>query len=107
MGRDTSHRGRRARSPVQRFRSERCDRRYVGFGTPEPRRPHAGGVHPPNDDGGGGPGRGRTLAAFTGKPMTVLLATAVDSAGELTQRAQGVLRESGWFLRCEGEADVE
>jgi phage protein D len=49
----------------------------------------------------------RTLAAFTGKPMTVLLATAVDSAGELTQRAQGVLRESGWFLRCEGEADVE
>jgi hypothetical protein len=49
----------------------------------------------------------RTLAAFTGKPMTVLLTTAVDSAGELTQRAQGVLRESGWFLRCEGEADVD
>jgi len=49
----------------------------------------------------------RTLAAFAGQPMTVLLATAVDSAGELTQRAQGVLRDSGWFVRCECETDVE
>jgi hypothetical protein len=49
----------------------------------------------------------RTLAAFTGQPMTVLLAASVDSAGELTLRAQGVLREAGWFVRCEGEADVE
>jgi hypothetical protein len=49
----------------------------------------------------------RNLASFTGQPMTVLLATAVDSAGELTQRAQGVLREADWFLRCEGEADAE
>jgi hypothetical protein len=49
----------------------------------------------------------RDLATFAGQPMTVLLATAVDSAGELTQRAQGVLREAGWFLRCEGEADAE
>jgi hypothetical protein len=47
------------------------------------------------------------LAAFSGQPMTVLLAAAVDSAGELTQRAQGVLREADWFLRCEGEADAE
>jgi hypothetical protein len=39
--------------------------------------------------------------------MTVLLATAVDSAGELAQRARGVLREAGWFLRCQCEADVE
>jgi phage protein D len=49
----------------------------------------------------------RTLAQFTGQPMTVLLATAVDSVGELTLRAQGVLRESDWFVRCEGEADAE
>jgi hypothetical protein len=49
----------------------------------------------------------RNLATFTGQPMTVLLATAGDSAGELTQRAQGVLREADWFLRCEGEADAE
>jgi hypothetical protein len=49
----------------------------------------------------------RTLAVFTGQPMTVLLATAVDSAGELIQRAQGLLRETGWFMRCEGEADAD
>lgn len=49
----------------------------------------------------------RDLAAFTGQAMTVLLATVVDSAGELTQRARGVLREADWFLRCEGEADAE
>lgn len=49
----------------------------------------------------------RTLAAFTGQPMTILLAAAVDSAGELTLRAQAVLREAGWFARCEGDADVE
>jgi hypothetical protein len=49
----------------------------------------------------------RTLGDFTGKPMTVLLATAVDSAGELTQRAQAVLREANWFVRCDGEADAD
>jgi hypothetical protein len=49
----------------------------------------------------------RTLASFTGQPMTVLLTCAVDSAGELTQRAQGLLSEAGWFLRCEAEADAE
>jgi hypothetical protein len=49
----------------------------------------------------------RTLSAFAGSPMTVLLATSVDSAGELTQRAQGLLSEAGWFLRCEGQADAE
>jgi hypothetical protein len=49
----------------------------------------------------------QSLATFAGQPMTVLLATAVDSAGALTQRAQGVLREAGWFARCEGEADAE
>jgi hypothetical protein len=48
-----------------------------------------------------------TLAAFTGKPMTVMLTTAVDSAGELTQRAQALLRETGWFARCEAEADAD
>ena len=46
------------------------------------------------------------LASFTGKPMTVLLATPVDDAGELRMRAQSLLREAGWFVRCEGEADV-
>jgi hypothetical protein len=49
----------------------------------------------------------RSLADFTGNPMTVLLAAPVDDAGELTLRAQSLLRESGWFVRCEGSADVE
>lgn len=49
----------------------------------------------------------RPLGAFTGQPMTVLLTAAVDSAGELTQRARAVLREADWFVRCEGEADAE
>jgi hypothetical protein len=31
----------------------------------------------------------------------------VDSAGELTQRAQGLLSESGWFVRCQAEADAD
>jgi hypothetical protein len=49
----------------------------------------------------------RGLADFTGKPMTVLLAAPVDDGGELTLRAQSVLRESAWFVRCEGSADAE
>ena len=49
----------------------------------------------------------RDLATFVGSPMTVILATAVDSAGELTQRAQGLLSESGWFVRCQAEAEAD
>jgi hypothetical protein len=48
----------------------------------------------------------RGLADFTGKPMTVMLTAPVDSAGELSLRARSLLRESGWFVRCEGEADL-
>jgi hypothetical protein len=48
----------------------------------------------------------RGLAQFTGKPMTVMLTAPVDDGGELTLRAQSLLREAGWFVRCEGEADV-
>lgn len=43
---------------------------------------------------------------FSGKTMTVMLTTAVDDAQELTLRAQALLREAGWFVRCEGEVDV-
>jgi phage protein D len=49
----------------------------------------------------------RGLGDFTGQAMTVLLTAPVDDAGELTLRAQSVLREADWFVRCEGEADVE
>ena len=49
---------------------------------------------------------GRGLSDFAGKSMTVLLTAPVDDARELILRAQSVLREAGWFARCEGEADV-
>jgi phage protein D len=48
-----------------------------------------------------------SLEDFTGEPMVVLLAAPVDDAGELAMRAQAVLREADWFVRCVGEADVE
>jgi hypothetical protein len=48
----------------------------------------------------------RGLATFTGRPLTVLLAAPVDDAGELTLRAQSLLREAGWFVHCEGETEV-
>jgi phage protein D len=46
------------------------------------------------------------LAAFSGKAMTVILTAPVDDTGELSLRAQSLLREAGWFVRCEGEVDV-
>ncbi len=49
----------------------------------------------------------RGLGDFTGQSMTVLLTAPVDDAGELALRAQSVLRDSNWFVRCESEADVE
>jgi phage protein D len=48
----------------------------------------------------------RALADFAGQPMTVMLAAPVDDGGELTLRAQALLREADWFVRCEGEADA-
>ena len=48
----------------------------------------------------------RGLGDFAGETMKVLLTTPVDDAGELLLRAQSVLRESGWFVRCEGEVDA-
>ncbi len=48
----------------------------------------------------------RGLADFSGKEMKVLLAAPADSAEELSLRAQALLRDSGWFARCEGETDL-
>jgi phage protein D len=48
----------------------------------------------------------RALGGFTGQATTVLLSPPAGSAGELTLRAQALLRESGWFARCEGESDM-
>jgi hypothetical protein len=46
----------------------------------------------------------RGLEAFAGQPNTALLTAPADTAGELLQRAQAVLREAGWFVR--GECEV-
>jgi phage protein D len=64
------------------------------------------GVGGDTTDPGLAPLDARGLADFAGKPMSVLLAAPVDDAGELTMRAQSLLREAGWFARCEGEADL-
>ncbi len=48
----------------------------------------------------------RDLADFSAQTMTVMLTATVDDAQELSLRAQSLLREAGWFVRCEGEADM-
>jgi hypothetical protein len=48
----------------------------------------------------------RDLATFASKPMTVMLTAPADDAGQLIRRAQALLRESEWFVRCTGDADL-
>jgi hypothetical protein len=48
----------------------------------------------------------RDLPTFAAQPTTALLTATVDDAGELLVRAQSVVREGGFFVRCTGEADV-
>lgn len=48
----------------------------------------------------------RGLEAFAGKPNKAMLTAPADTAGELLQRAQAVLREAGWFVRCECEVSA-
>lgn len=50
----------------------------------------------------------RSLAALVGTDhaMEARLTAAADSADELKQRAASLLREAGWFVRCDGETDL-
>lgn len=48
----------------------------------------------------------QNLATFAGQPVSALLTTQAVDAGTVTQRAQSVLRDSGWFVRCEGSTDT-
>lgn len=57
-------------------------------------------------DSGLAPLDARGLADFAGKPIAVMLTTPVDDAGELMLRAQALLREAGFFVRCEAELDA-
>jgi hypothetical protein len=47
------------------------------------------------------------LADFAGSPLTALLTTTAADAGTLTQRADSLLREAGWFVRCQGSTDAD
>jgi hypothetical protein len=58
-------------------------------------------------DGGLPPMSQRGLADFAGAPLTALLTTTAADAGTLTQRADSLLREAGWFARCRGTTDAE
>lgn len=50
---------------------------------------------------------GQSLASFIGEHvMQTRLTAAVADAGELQRRSTSLLCEAGWFVRCEGEADV-
>jgi hypothetical protein len=48
----------------------------------------------------------KALADFSGTTVTTLLTVAVDDGQELGERARSVLREAGWFVRCQGSADA-
>jgi hypothetical protein len=48
----------------------------------------------------------RSLATVAGAPVTALLTTTAADAGTITQRANSLLREAGWFVRCEGSTDA-
>jgi hypothetical protein len=51
----------------------------------------------------------RSLAGFIGadnRVMEARLTTITDSAAELKQRAASLLREAGWFVKCQGETDL-
>jgi hypothetical protein len=57
-------------------------------------------------DSGLGAMADRDLETFAGKAMTVRLTVPADDAGQLSSRAAALLRESQWFVRCTGEADL-
>jgi hypothetical protein len=48
----------------------------------------------------------RSLADFAGQEVSVRLTTFVDDVGALGVRARAVLRDAGWFVKCEGESDL-
>jgi len=49
----------------------------------------------------------QSLAAVTGSTVTALLTTTAADSGTITQRANSLLREAGWFVRCEGSTDAD
>jgi hypothetical protein len=64
------------------------------------------GVEAETTDSGLDPLDQQGLSDFAKRPVTVLLTAPVDDGGELMLRAQSLLREADWFVRCQGESDV-
>jgi hypothetical protein len=46
------------------------------------------------------------LSDFAAESVSALLTTQAVDSGTLDQRARSVLREAGWFVRCEGSTDA-
>jgi phage protein D len=63
------------------------------------------GVSADASDSGLSPLDSTKLASFAGKDRTVILTAAADSP-VLPPRAAGLLREAGWFAKCEGSTDL-
>jgi hypothetical protein len=63
----------------------------------------AGGT---TDDDGLSPLDKQALSDFAAGPVTAILTTPASDAETLTERAQSMLREAGWFVRCEGATDA-
>jgi len=57
-------------------------------------------------DSGLSPLSDQDLPTFAGQPMTVILTTPADDAGQLQRKAQAILVESQWFVKCTGEVDL-
>jgi hypothetical protein len=72
--------------------------RAASFSDPEP-------VTADTTDGGLPPLDARDLRSFAGRDRTVMLTAAADDP-ELPGRARAVLREAGWFSRCEGTTNL-
>lgn len=48
----------------------------------------------------------RGLATAASTSVTALLTTTAADDGTITQRANSLLREAGWFVRCQGSTDA-
>jgi hypothetical protein len=46
------------------------------------------------------------LTALSTNPVTALLTTTAADSGTITLRANALLRDAGWFVRCEGDTDA-
>jgi hypothetical protein len=49
----------------------------------------------------------QNLATVAGGAVTALLTTPAADSGTITQRANSLLREAGWFVRCTGATDAD